>query len=308
MQEFVAKPCTTDQYYLGECCRWDEVRGELYWVDIMSGRFFRATADGSDVRVLRTYELSGELSALAPLTERHDGWIVALGTSLVILDETGAISEVARPEGDDASELRLNDGAADPWGRFVVGSMATGTQEGQASLYRYHESTGTRRLYGDVTISNGVGWSPDRRRMYYVDSGPGTIHTFDLDDNGDLSHRQLFAQFDQGSDGTPDGLCVDVKGNLWVAFWGGYEVRQFSPAGVQLARVSLTTAQPSSCAIGGANGTTLYITTAQEDMAPEALAAQRDAGRLFCVDVQVGGQPIGTYRPTLLPATETPLH
>jgi sugar lactone lactonase YvrE len=144
--------------------------------------------------------------------------------------------------------------------------------------------------------------------MYYVDSAPGTIHRFDLDEDGNLSNRRLFAQFDQADEGSPDGLCVDSNGNVWVALWGGYEVRQFSSAGEQLATVSISTAQPSSCAIGGANATTLYITTAQEDMTPEILATQHDAGRLFCVDVQVRGQSLDTYRPTLLAATETPFH
>lgn len=308
MQEFVAEPCTTDLYYLGECCRWDEVRSELYWVDITSGRFFRATADSHDVRILHTYELPGELSALAPLHRRRDGWIAALDKSLVYLDESGDIREIVSPEGLNASVVRMNDGSADPWGRFVIGSMAMDEHEGRASLFRFHESTGLDRLFGDVTISNGVGWSPDRRTMYYVDSAPGTIHRFDLDEDGNLSNRRLFAQFDQADEGSPDGLCVDSNGNVWVALWGGYEVRQFSSAGEQLATVSISTAQPSSCAIGGANATTLYITTAQEDMTPEILATQHDAGRLFCVDVQVRGQSLDTYRPTLLAATETPFH
>jgi sugar lactone lactonase YvrE len=306
--EFVAEPCTTDVYFLGECCRWDDVRGELYWVDIMSGRFFRATADASDVRILRTYQLPGDLCALAPLQERHDGWIVALDTSLGVLDEAGGYREVTNLEGHNEAVARLNDGVADPWGRFIVGSMARPGHQGRANLFCYHESSGASRVFGDVTISNGVGWSPDRRTMYYVDSAPATIHAFDVDEDGDISRRRLFAQFDAANDGAPDGLCVDANGNLWVALWGGFEVRQFSPAGEQLATVSISTAQPSSCAIGGVNGTTLYITTAQEDMASEALAAQPDAGRLFCVDVHVHGQPLDAYRPTLLTATDTPLH
>jgi sugar lactone lactonase YvrE len=304
VQEFVAKPCSTDQYFLGECCRWDDGRGELYWVDILSGRFFRAKADATAVTITRTYQLAGSVAALAPMENRSDGWIVALDQSLVFLNEAGELREVAEPEGHHAPRVRLNDGAADPWGRFVVGSMASDESEGQGSLYRFHESSGTELLLGDVTVSNGLGWSPDQRTMYYVDSGPGTISTFDVDGNGALSNRQLFAQFDSEREGSPDGLCVDRNGDLWVAFWGGYEVRQFSSAGEQLARVSLNTAQPSSCAIGGANGTTLYITTAQEDMSSETLAHEPDAGRLFCVDVQVEGLPINAYRPTLHAANE----
>jgi sugar lactone lactonase YvrE len=135
--------------------------------------------------------------------------------------------------------------------------------------------------------------------MYYVDSAPGTIHTFDVDERGDISNKQLLVQFDVGRNEHPDGLCVDSDGALWVAVWGGFEVRQFSPRGEQLSRVILDTAQPSSCAIGGANATTLYITTARENMSGESLDVQPNAGRLFCVDVQVQGQAIEAYRSTV---------
>jgi sugar lactone lactonase YvrE len=299
MDEFVAKPCTTDLYYLGECCRWDDVRQELYWIDVTTGRFFRAKANGTRIDVVRTYDVGGYITALAPLEPRSDGWIVALGQSISLLNTAGVMHEVAQPEARNAPEVRTNDGAADPWGRFWIGSMAFNAAEGRGSLYRFHGSTGTELMFGDVTISNGIGWSPDRRTMYYVDSGPGTIHTFDVDESGEISNKQLFLQFDVEREGTPDGLCVDAQGAIWVAIWGGYEVRRYSPSGEQFARVKVATAQPSCCAIGGANGTTLYITTAQEDLAQETLDAEPDAGRLFCVDVHVTGLPIDAYRPTI---------
>jgi sugar lactone lactonase YvrE len=152
-------------------------------------------------------------------------------------------------------------------------------------------------MFGDVTISNGLGWSPDQRTMYYVDSGPGTIHTFDVDEDGEITNKQLFVQFDVKREGTPDGLCVDVNGAVWVAVWGGYEVRAYAPSGEQFARVGVATAQPSCCAIGGVNGTTLYVTTAQEDLDQATLDAEPDAGRLFCVDVGVAGLALEAYYP-----------
>jgi sugar lactone lactonase YvrE len=137
--------------------------------------------------------------------------------------------------------------------------------------------------------------------MYYVDSGPGTVYAFDVDEHGDVSEQRVFIQFDVVNEGTADGLCMDQEGALWLAVWGGYEVRRYSPTGEQLARVRISTAQPSCCTIGGANGTTLYITTAREDMSEEQLAKEPDAGRLFAVDVGVAGRPLLAYRPTLDP-------
>src|SRR5665213_1530540 len=139
MQEYVANPCTTDLYELGECCRWDDVRGELYWVDIPTGRFFRATANGSQVDIIAQYSIEGFLTALAPMKDRSEGWIVAVNQSLALLDEAGRLQKVAKPE--PASDVRTNDGAADPWGRFWIGTTAYDEGEGRANLYRYHAAT-----------------------------------------------------------------------------------------------------------------------------------------------------------------------
>ncbi len=296
MQEFNATPCTTDLYELGESARWDEVRGELYWVDILTGRFFRASADGTRIDIVAVHHVEGFVSAVAPIGDRAQGWIVADNQSISRMDEMGALHELARPEARREDDVRMNDGSADPWGRFWIGSMAFDTSEGQGILYRYQESTGTEVILRGATISNGLGWSPDRATMYYVDSGPGALSVFDVDEAGEISARRVLVQFDQ-REGDPDGLCVDAEGAIWVAVWGGYQVRRYSPRGELLARVHLSTAQPSSCAIGGANATTLYITTAREDMTESALAAEPDAGRLFCVDVGVPGLPLNAYRP-----------
>ncbi len=296
MQEFVAEPCTTDLYFLGECCRWDEVRCELYWVDVHEGHFFRANADHTSVEVVHRYDLGGNVSALAPLLNRDDGWIVAMDQSLWMLGESGQIREVARLEPDDGDAMVLNDGAADPWGSFWVGSMAANEAPGRGSVFRFRQSTGAHTMFGGVTISNGIGWSPDRTTLYFVDSGPGTIHSYDVVGRGALSGPRVFAQFDTTTEGTPDGLCVDDEGFIWVAVWGGYEVRRYAPTGELVARVSVATAQPSCCAIGGANGTTLYVTTAQEDLPASALENEPDAGRLFAVDVGVRGRPLDPYR------------
>jgi sugar lactone lactonase YvrE len=203
MQEFVAKPCTTNRFYLGECCHWDEVRNELYWIDVATGRFFRAKADDTQIDIVCAYELDGYLTALAPVENRSDGWIVARNQSISFLDEVGVMHEAARPEAHNASVVRMNDGAADPWGRFWVGSMAFDAREDCGSLYRFHESSRAEPMFPNVTISNGLGWSPDGRTMYSVDGGPGTIHTFDVREGGEIFNKQLFFQFDTESDGAP---------------------------------------------------------------------------------------------------------
>jgi sugar lactone lactonase YvrE len=285
--------------YLGESCRWDEVRQELYWVNVDAGEFFRATARGTHVDIIRRYDLGGYVTAVAPMENRRDGWLIARDQSLFSLSESGALTELASPEARNAGEVRTNDGAADPWGRYWIGSMALDEGEGRGSLYSFHQSSGLSTVLSGVTISNGIGWSPDHRLMYYVDSAPGTVFVFDVDDQGNITNQRVFAQLNVASEGAPDGLCVDADGAIWVALWGGSEVRRYAASGEVIGCVALSTAQASCCAIGGANATTLYITTAQEHMSREQLEREPDAGRLFCADVGVHGIAINPYRPQL---------
>jgi sugar lactone lactonase YvrE len=296
---WIAETCTTDTFHLGESCRWDEVRQELYWVNVDAGEFFRATARGTRIDIVRRYDLGGYVTAVAPMENRREGWLIARDQSLFSLSERGDLKELATPEAGSRGEVRTNDGAADPWGRYWIGSMALDEGEGRGSLYSFHESSGLTTVLSGVTISNGIGWSLDHLTMYYVDSAPGKVFTFDVDDRGDVTNQRVFAQLDVATEGAPDGLCVDADGAIWVALWGGYEVRRYAPSGEIIGRVTLSTAQPSCCAIGGANATTLYITTAREHMSREQLERQPDAGRLFCVDVGVRGMAINPYRPHL---------
>ena len=297
MKEFVADVCSSAPDFLGECCRWDEVHSELMWVNQSSGpgQVYRAMVEGTRVTVVRRYELPGSPSAFAPLSDPDQGWIVAMDQSLVLMDREGSLREVAVPEAHHGRDVHTNDGAADPWGRFWIGSMGNAADDGLGSLYRYDAREGLTTVMEGLTISNGIAWSPDRATMYHVDSGPGTIRAYDVDESGELSSPRVFAQFDVAREGTPDGICLDENGALWVAVWGGYEVRHYSPQAELLGRVRLDTAQPSSCALGGPDGTTLYITTAQEDMSAEQLAAQPHAGRLFCASVGVRGLPLASF-------------
>lgn len=173
--------------------------------------------------------------------------------------------------------------------------MAYDAQPRMGSLYRYDEGAGTQTVLRDLTISNGLGWSLDRRTMYFIDSGPGVVYAFDVDENGNISNQRTLVQFDQASDGVPDGMCIDAEGALWIALWGGYQVRRYSYIGELLARVDIPTMQPACCAIGGSNGTTLYVTTAREDMSSEQLEFEPDAGRLFCIDVGIPGVPLNSF-------------
>jgi len=297
MQEFEATPLLEEHHNLGEGCRWDEVRSELYWVDVVNGSFFRGVDDAEGFRLTRTYQVDGFLSAVAPFTNRDEGWIVGWNQSIAHLEESGEVSLLTSPEQAHAPRVRMNDGAADPWGGFYIGSMALDYTAGMGNLFHYGGGDETTTVLSHVTISNGLGWSPDRRTMYYIDSGPRTLHAFELNDRGELGARRLVLEVEPSRRETPDGLCVDAEGALWVAFWDGGEVRRYSPAGEVLARVHLPVSRPTCCAIGGASGTTLFVTTAYNELREDQRSKEPDAGRLFAVEVGVPGLPLNAFTP-----------
>lgn len=298
MQEFEAIPLLDQRCDLGEGCRWDDVRSELYWVDVVSGSFYRGIDETSGFRIERTYQIGGFLSAVAPFVNRDDGWIIGWNRSIAHLDESGDVAVLVAPEAANASRVRMNDGAADPWGAFYIGSMALDYAPGKGSLFHYRGGAEVSTTFRNVTISNGLGWSPDRRTMYYIDSGPRTLRAINLDEDGVLGEQRLVLEVEDSRTGSPDGLCVDAEGAIWVAFWDGSEVRRYSPQGEMIARVHLPVSRPTCCAIGGASGTTLFITTAYNELSDEQRSKEPDAGRLFSADVGVQGISLNAFAPS----------
>jgi sugar lactone lactonase YvrE len=294
MDRLTAKPATDERFHLGEGCRWDEVTGRLNWVDAFAGQLYEAEWTGTELANLSAVGIDGDLTSFAPLDDRSAGWIIAADQGFSLLSRDGQRTVLASPESGKDGRVRMNDGACDPVGRFWAGSMAYDAAPGAGSLYRF-DGTRCDAMVHSVTISNGIGWSPDGRRMYYVDSAAGWVRRYDYDAaDGTIGEPVTLADIDPEL-GVPDGLCVDQDGRIWVAIWGGSEVRRYTPDGDLLAVVSVGTSQPSSCALGGPDGRLLFITTARSDLPDTVLAAEPDAGRLFSVPVSVPGLPLQPY-------------
>jgi sugar lactone lactonase YvrE len=180
--------------------------------------------------------------------------------------------------------VRMNDGACDPQGRFWAGTMAHDESPGAGVLYRLELDGRCTTVLAGLTISNGIGWSPDGTAMYLSDSGTGTIERFDFDGaTGDIVGRRVIVEISEPGV-APDGLTVDAEGGIWVALWDGGAVRRYTSEGSLLATVPVPVDRPTSCAFGGPDLTTLFITTARHGLDETALARQPDAGRVFRVD------------------------
>ena len=220
--------CSTGQTQLGEGIRWDARRDEMLAVDILAGRVARARIrdDGSLERI-RVYQLPGTVGMIAPV-EGDDGWLLGAGRGFVYLAPDGTqrtIAEVS-PAG-----TRMNDGACDPQGRFWGGTLADDHHEGGGALYRLERDGSTELMLDGLTISNGLGWSPDGLTMYLVDSGPRVIHAFAFDaDRGTISAGRILVTVPEDV-GAPDGMTVDAAGDLWVAIYGGARVNRYAPDG-----------------------------------------------------------------------------
>jgi sugar lactone lactonase YvrE len=244
--------------------------------------------------------LAGDVLTLGPAGVRrtHVGTVAAAlrpcvdGRIVLALQRGFAVAD---PDLADVRELgeiwtdpgiRMNDGGCDPDGRFYCGTMAYDETPGAGTLYRLnHDGTTTVILTG-VTISNGLGWSPDGSTAYYVDTPTQRIDAFDYE-SGSLTARRTVVDIPE-EDGSPDGLAVDADGRLWVALWGGAAVRCYLPDGTLAEHLPLPVTQVTCCAFGGPDLGDLYITTSQQGV---DTGEQPAAGALFLARPGAKGQP-----------------
>lgn len=282
-----AEPAGDVRAVLGEGPYWRPEDDALLWVDIPQGLLHMTSVlTGETI----THQI-GEVSAVFP----------ALGGGIVTAGGNRLTLRVARPGegwvGETLAEvparegIRFNDASVDPAGRVWVGSMHTAESEPLGELYRLDPGRVLTPVVKGVTVSNGIGWSPDGSRMYYADSPMRRIDVFDYDPaTGEAFQRRVFTDLSQ-ADGIPDGLTVDLDGCVWVAMWGGGALRRFTPAGQQDAVLPVPVSRPTSCAFGGRDLTDLFVTTASIDLTDEELAAQPLAGRLLRLRPGPSGLP-----------------
>ena len=270
---------------LGEGAFWNHKTQELYWVDI-------------EDQLLNIYNPQTKKNRSLP-TPSKIGTVVPRNTNETIVALQDGIYTMNLKSGDvvllsdiesGLTENRFNDGKCDPSGRLWVGSMALKMQSYRASLYMV-DTTGNAQLKLDkVTISNGIAWSSDQKTMYYIDTPTGMIRAFDFDNEiGDISNERVVVKV-PNSMGFPDGMTIDSEDMLWVGMWNGNAVIRCNPkTGKIISKIEVPAHNVTSCAFGGKNLDTLYITTASIDMTKEEKAAYPLAGSLFKADPEVVG-------------------
>jgi xylono-1,5-lactonase len=272
---------------LGEGAVWSPSEQALYWVDILGRAVHRlAVADGQR----SSWAMPQEVSALAE-RRQGSGWVLALRQGLALWDPASpeqAPAFLCRPEPDQPGN-RLNDGKCDALGRFWVGSMDFDCQQPTGALYCVRpDGSAARRDHG-FAVTNGPTWLLDRRTMLFNDTVNGRVLAYDFDEiNGQLSRRRVWLQLAEG-DGLPDGMCTVAAGRVWICHWGGNCVSCHDPDNArEIGRISLPVSQVTSCAFGGADMRTLFVTSARVGLPPDALLREPLAGGLFMCQV---GEP-----------------
>lgn len=272
---------------LGEGPLWDPRESVLRWVDILPGLVHRFDPESGEDTSFEVDEPVGTVAARS-----GGGLVLATRSGISTSEVDGSAPTRLHEVATDPAGGRFNDGKADRWGRFWAGTMLEGTR-GAGAFYRLDADGSLHTVLTDVSVSNGMGWSPDGRTMYYVDTPTGGVDAFDHDpDTGEVTNRRRLVEIERG---WPDGMTVDAEGNLWVALWDGWAVRRYTPEGRLTHTVELPAQRVTSCAFGGPDLSTLYLTSAREGLPEAVLANQPQAGSLFAIEAGVSGQEPGEW-------------
>ncbi|MFJ3670296.1 SMP-30/gluconolactonase/LRE family protein [Streptomyces sp. NPDC090106] len=272
---------------LGEGPAWDDTTGELHWADIPSGRLHRyhpptGTATHRD--------FGHAVSTVLP--RAGGGHAVAARHGVLLLDAQGRTERTVAVPGEPEGN-RLGDAGVDPAGRLWFGTLDVDMLPGRGALYRLDPGAeAPRRVLAATSVANGLGWSPDGTRMYFVDSSTRRVDVLDYDPaTGEAAGRRPWATVEDEA-GVPDGLAVDAEGGVWVALWRGGQIRRYGPDGSHDMTLPLPVSQVTSCAFGGDGLGLLYVTTGRVGMSDRRLAAEPAAGAVFAADVGVPGLPV----------------
>ena len=253
---------------LGEGPIWSANTNSVTWTDITQNTFHTA-----DIDTGRTMSFGVPSMVGAIAHSKDGGYIAATQKGFARIGVDGKYSPLHTFLPDD---MRMNDGKVDPSGRFWAGSMALSFERGRGSLYVLEKDNSYRSILDDITLSNGMGWSPDAQYFYYIDSVPGVLKRFDYDlYTGHISNPKDLITFDSSS-GIPDGMSMSSDGKIVIALWDGGRIEIYEPSGEKVSEITLGVSRPTSCTFAGPNRDILIVSTASQgiDRADEPLAGK----------------------------------
>lgn len=277
------------QAIVGESPVWHAAEQRLYWIDIQG-------------KAIHRFDPRSKKNESFPLPEivtciqlcSSGGLVLTLKKDFAFYDPGAHHLEKVSSVEEDLPGNRFNDGKCDPQGRFWAGTMdAVHWDKPSGNLYRMERNLTVTRMQDQVICSNGSGWSPDGRTMYYTESFRYTIFAYEFDGaTGSIANRRVFAELpeeDRKAGGFPDGMTIDADGFVWSNQVGLGRIVRYDPAGKIERIVQLPVPRATDCTFGGSDLETLYVTSARETMTPEQLAKAPLSGSVFAVDAGVRG-------------------
>jgi len=270
---------------LGEGAIWHPEKEALMWVDITKGRVFMYKPGEG---MLKNIKLESMVGTVVPAAKDYLA-VAAQETGITGIKEDGTIEMLTGFPKDAEPNVRFNDGKCDPEGRLWVGTMHKQARQGAGKLYML-EGDSLHIKESGVTISNGIVWDAQINVMYYIDTPEQCVYAYDYDPGtSKISNRRVVIEIPEES-GSPDGMTIDAQGKLWIAHWGGHGVYRWDPEnGELLQKIQVPAPNVTSCAFGGDDLKTLYITTAKEGLSEDQLAEFPLSGSLFVRDTEVRG-------------------
>ena len=264
----------------GEGPVWSPRWGGLRWVDMLAGDVLSLGSDGS----IERRHVGEVAAALRP--RRGGGAVIGIERGFALEDADGQVRPLEEVWSDPS--VRMNEGGCDPDGRFYCGSMAYDQRPGAASLYRLDPDGSVHVALRDLTVSNGLEWSPDGAAAYHNDTAMYEIAVYAYDGENGLSDRRVLAALEH----RPDGLTVDAEGGVWTALSDGGAVRRYTPDGKLDAVIELPVRKVTACTFGGTALDELFITTSREGLGP---GDDPRAGALFRAVPGVRGRPVREF-------------
>ncbi|MBL4642897.1 MAG: SMP-30/gluconolactonase/LRE family protein [Flavobacteriaceae bacterium] len=271
---------------LGEGAFWNYKTKELYWIDIEQQQVH---VFNPKTKKNKTIQMPSKIGTVVP-SETAGMAVVALSDGIYTENMTTQQLELLSDVESEIVANRFNDGKCDPNGNLWVGSMHLKQDKPNAKLYKIAANGKATEMLDNVTISNGIVWTKDGKTMYYIDTPTGVIKAYDFNlENSTISNGRIAVEV-HAEDGFPDGMAIDENDNLWVGMWNGNAVAQYNPrTGKLMSKIKVPAHNITSCAFGGENLETLYITSASVDMNTEERKRYKLAGSIFKVKPGVKG-------------------
>ena len=271
--------------FLGESPMWHHERNSCFWVDIENHLLFEYSWLNRSVRTW-TFERKITLAVKGQDNELILGFQGGIGRFNLVTEELQWLLDIDKEKED----IRCNDGNCDRSGRLWIGTLQMEFKKGAGALYLVEKDRSIQKKISGVTISNGLAWSPDNHKMYFIDTPTQKVESYHYDnDSGNIIHEKTAISIPKEL-GSPDGMTIDAEGMLWIGHYGGFGVYRWNPlTGELMEKISLPVPNVTSCGFAGEALDHLFITTARENLSAEELAKYPESGSVFFTKMRVKG-------------------